>query len=369
MNSISLVRPCPVCDHDRGTVVHEPANLPRVVCCQRCEMCFADTPHKQAWYDEYYATRSKYATGFEEWNIQRYTEAAERIARCVPKGASIIDVGCATGGLLAALNVAGFTKLAGADPSLDCVKKIPMFGFGVQATLFEVQQTWKGHESGGNIQTEWDCVILSHVLEHIRDVFGAMRKLTEIADTVYVEVPDAARYADNEVSPWSQVNHEHINHFTLSHLTQLFARHGFELRAGGEYECDPCRFPALWAYFGRQRFLAREMQRYVERSAALMADMEARIRAIKGPVICWGIGALARTLEPLLQNKVKQAIDSNAKRAGTMEWFANVPIGWPETLIGDYGSPILITTVLHQDAVKEEIRRRGLSNRVIVLRD
>ncbi len=353
------VRDCPVCGWEFASTVYECAGLPRVVSCNKCGMVFADTAKKQSEYDLYYAEQSKYVNGFDEWNGKRYAEAAERISRVVPKNAYLYDVGCATGGLLMALRLQGYENLKGADPSKECVaiaaERLP--GVKVkQRSLFEVSGVY-------------GCVILSHVLEHVRDIAGAMRKLTEIAETVWVEVPDAARYWEHEASPWQQFNAEHIQHFSLPHLRQLFERHGFEIRACGEYECDPCRFPALWAYFGRKRTMQDAIRAYCDKSESLMHGMEQTIRAIDGPVICWGIGALARKLEPILL-RCKIAIDSNP---GQANWYNGALVSGPAGVAAssnggvwsDY--PIIVTTVLHKDSVLRQIEELKLANRVITL--
>ncbi len=353
------VRDCPVCGWEFASTVYECAGLPRVVSCNKCGMVFADTAKKQSEYDLYYAEQSKYVKGFDSWNTERYLAAATRIAdlsaQTLPIDAHILDIGCATGGLLEQLQFCGFTNLKGADPSKECVeiasKRLPDVKIK-NRSLFELSGMYS-------------FVILSHVLEHVRDVQGAMRKLTEIAQNVWVEVPDAARYWENEVSPFQQFNAEHISHFSLPHLRHLFERHGFELRACGEYECEPCRFPALWAYFGRKRTMQDAIRAYCDKSESLMHGMEQTIRAIDGPVICWGIGALAKKLEPLLTMAVLP-IDSNPSIHGGNRFCDHLLMS-PSAIGPDNDRPILITTVLHKDSVLRQIKELGITNRVITL--
>lgn len=65
-----LFRPCPICDHPDGEILHKqlfslPSNslLPNeyeVVSCLKCGFVFADTPLNQRTYNNYYTLLSKY---------------------------------------------------------------------------------------------------------------------------------------------------------------------------------------------------------------------------------------------------------------------------------------------------------------------
>ena len=62
-----------------------------------------------------------------------------------------------------------------------------------------------------------DCIIPSHVLEHVEDVRGAtdwvQNSLAGGGLSVYIEVPDASRYQEFDI-PFLDFNSEHINHFS-----------------------------------------------------------------------------------------------------------------------------------------------------------
>ena len=84
---------------------------------------------------------------------------------------------------------------------------------------------------------QYDLVILSHALEHLRDLKPALAEDLEGFLTgrarCYAEVPDAPRYADFAWSPFQDFNTEHINHFSLALLRNLVAASGFR----GEPAC------------------------------------------------------------------------------------------------------------------------------------
>jgi 2-polyprenyl-3-methyl-5-hydroxy-6-metoxy-1,4-benzoquinol methylase len=101
----------------------------------------------------------------------------------------ILDVGCASGTLLALLSAAGFSDVQGIDPSSSAVYCARRLG----------QRAWVG-DLDAPLPAElgrFDVVILSHVLEHLRQPRAARAHLCEAlrpgALVLYAEVPDAAR--------------------------------------------------------------------------------------------------------------------------------------------------------------------------------
>ncbi len=345
----STARPCPTCDHVDHTDLLD-AGPPTVVACTRCGMVFNDVADDVCYSGAKYAERT-------EADERRYVEVVHRILThtTLPLAASILDVGCATGGLMEKLRRGGFTNVYGIDPSEECAKKAK----ANQGTLADVSRPFSFGEQ------PWDCVVLSHVLEHVRDVSAAMAKLEEVADSVHVEVPDGLRYGEHVKSPYQNWNAEHVNHFDLEHLNMLFHAHGFALRACGEYICEPDNFPAVWAWFTRRASLRERQEEYGRVSANAMRRVEERVRAVKGPVIAWGIGALARRLEPVLKGKVFYGIDKAATKDNDYFCDRLILTEFETSLRTDL--PILVTTILHQDAVLADIKRLELKNEVITL--
>src|ERR1019366_6707362 len=122
----------------------------------------------------------------------------------------------------------GYTNLTGIDPAPACAEAtaaIPSVR-GCVGSLF----AWPhGLEPAG-------LVVLSHVLEHVRDVGAAIDGLEAIMSTrgrVYAEVPNASQYAEYLVAPFLDFNTEHINHFSVSTLKRLFASRGWRVVAFG----------------------------------------------------------------------------------------------------------------------------------------
>src|SRR6516165_8936051 len=84
------------------------------------------------------------------------------VARFIPsQDASVLEIGCASGGLLAALKDLGFTRLTGSDPSPACVKATMACGIPAFAATVGNMPSSKG---------PYDFLILTGVIEHIADL-------------------------------------------------------------------------------------------------------------------------------------------------------------------------------------------------------
>jgi SAM-dependent methyltransferase len=356
----------------------------QVVDCVKCGFVFADSPAVQADYDAFYAQFSKYddpgsstGSGESRYDKARLAVTAEILCQIVPHpNARILDIGCAGGGLLLALQRRGYSNLVGIDPSLACAAM-------TREKTGEAHRGWLTSLPAG-IGT-FDCVVLSHVLEHVLDVAGglaALRPLLCEGGKVYIEVPDAARYADYIYAPFQDFNTEHINHFSRLCLDNAMARHAFVATGGGErlLHSSPQTFtPSAYGVYSwtgagtaihPDRNLKLAVLRYIERSSALWSQIDCRIgEALRGSpeLIVWGTGQL--TLKLLAETQLSQAkitafVDSNPIHQGRQ--LRGAPILSPGGIRG-YSQPILIGTLLHHTQILAQIEEMGLNNPVILL--
>lgn len=215
-------RVCPLCGNDSVEVLFFqnlvlPENLPLgtkqvIVCCDQCGFVYADIDSSQDRYDLFYAQFSKYADphtymgGGVAADIKRLQQTAIYLAHVLPdKSNRIIDIGCANGVLLGALQQLGYTQLYGVDPSDACIQNV-IKQYGIDAYVGSLTRFPPNLD-------QFDLVILSHVLEHVKDVQPALHQIRALlADLgyLYIEVPDASRYVDFMFSPFQDFNLEHI---------------------------------------------------------------------------------------------------------------------------------------------------------------
>lgn len=387
------IRLCRLCSHHSCKVLHtqrfvSPQGYPLpsgydVVCCEKCGFVYADTAASQEDCDGFYAECSKYednatATGGggTACDAERLHQTATCLADFLPdKEARILDIGCANGGLLRALKDLEYKNLAGMDPSPTCVRNTVEY-VGVQAFVGSLSSIDGGPK-------KYDCVILSHVLEHIHDLQGSancIENLMADAGVLYIEVPDATRYGEYLHAPFQDFNTEHINHFSLICLSNLFPRHRFSLLNEGArtiLAAPGKAYPVVYAVLQKQpipdkdqvilrdTFLIQRIMEYIRRSQDLMDKMNARLETIIGEcpeIIVWGTGQLAMKLlaETCLgQANIIAFVDGNPANWGRL--LRGIPIKPPQHIFGA-GSPILITSTLHQSEIECDIKRMGLPN-------
>jgi SAM-dependent methyltransferase len=397
----SANRGCPICAEPQVDMLHhQRAVVPEgymlrgaydVACCMRCGFVYADTADTQEQYDRYYSERSKYADaktatggGTSAWDAARLADTARLLSQYLPdQHARIADFGCANGGLLRCLQELGYTQLVGIDPATSCAE------YAAQAlgVATQVGTLLSAHDADG-----FDAIVLSHVLEHVRDLQAAVlaiRRMSRPGARVYIEVPDAGRYAAFAVAPFQEFNLEHINHFSAVAIRNLMRGGGFARIAEGDrliesspgnpypvifsiWRCEEASRPEAQAV-ERDTMLRDEIVGYVTVSSRLLAEIDAHLRRLHPThprIVLWGVGQLALHLladSALTDFTLTALIDSNPVLHGVR--VAGVAVHPPQALRG-LADPILVTSLLHQREIARVIRDdMKLDNEIIYLRE
>lgn len=395
------VRVCPICENVEAELLHTqkfvlPEGHPLsagydVVCCCDCGFVYADTSVTQDEYDLFYAKYSKYednktTTGGGEtpWDRKRFDETASFISSFLPdRKAGILDIGCANGGLLKSLKEVGYTKLFGVDPSPACVENVSRSGIDAQI----------GSLSDPLNFGLYDCILMSHVLEHVSNLKGVLTSIYLSANDkgkssktyVYIEVPNASRYNDNVFAPFQDFNTEHINHFSQRCLENLMRLSGFTVITKGEKEIESSPgmpYPAIYSVsvindqrpnqfsMAKDVELVSNISDYIAKSEKILAKIDNKIKRVlakSNRLIVWGTGQLVMKLlaeTSLAKADIVAFVDNNPINQGKL--LKDIPIISPEK-IGNLPHPILVTTLLHQKEIDRHINFLRLSNSVIFL--
>jgi len=307
--------------------------------------------------------------------------AAAFIRAAVPDlDASVLDVGCSNGGLLHALRETGYSHLLGLDPSPACAATaLRLYGLRVlSGTLAEPPAGLRRH----------DVVLLSAVLEHVRDLTGALRQVRcalEPEGLLYVEVPDVTRFGVTPDAPFQEFSVEHVNYFSPRSLRNLLGAGGFEEIASqtvttvqGENSVADvimALFRARDGSSGRPPDHDGETERALTAYVSASETLEAGIQAAIAPwvesgrdIVVWGVGTHTQRLlaeSPLGRARIVAFVDSNSRYQG--KDLAGVPVLAPSALRGR-SEPILISSRFYQREIERQIRdEMGLENEVILL--
>ena len=391
-------RCCPICGISQVKLFHKqsfilPENHPltdgySVVSCNSCGFVFADTIASQKDYDKFYASYSKYSDaktstggGSNPLDEKRLRETAATLSQIIPDLSSrIMDIGCATGGLLKEMSDLGYRALFGIDPSEECVRvsnEIP----GVMAKIGSLNQLPDGID-------RFNLLVFSHVLEHVQDLETVMLALDRLLDEnglVYIEVPDATHYPDCIIAPFQDFNTEHINHFSIQSLNNLF-RKGWVMKRYGQKLIDMEAgkvFPAAYVVFQKAESdlenslafdykLNAAIEEYIAASRSQFENLNIQLRDIlkaTNSVIVYGTGQLTLKLlkDTCLQDaNIEFFVDGNPLNQGKN--LFGKPVYSPK-MIFESNAPVIIASLVNSLSIQRDITQLGVSNPVHVLKD
>lgn len=371
-------RNCPVCNGaEKRFLLHQSfgsysqgsllAGFDLVICTE-CGAGYADNVPEQEAFDRYYSKNSKYEYS-ERFGIQSETylsnfrNLVDLVAPYLEKDHRLLDIGCATGGLLAEFKRRGFSNLFGVDPSPVCAKLTEQL-YGIPAKALSISEL-------NQLDEPVDVALLTGVLEHIRDVDASIANVKSClreGGFIYFAVPDATRYDRHFSAPFQFFSMEHVNYFSPVSISNLMARHGFSVvftkRVNLRLSPQAVE-PGIGALFrwdssnGSIAALVRDeetepaLELYIQQSRALETRIQAKIAALVDaakPLAVWGTGThTLRLLETssLPKAKIVAFIDSNVNCQG--KTLAGVPIISPSDF-KDGSAEILISS---QTAEKE----------------
>jgi 2-polyprenyl-3-methyl-5-hydroxy-6-metoxy-1,4-benzoquinol methylase len=394
MDKITL-RHCPLCQSQEAEILHhqkfkvfEGSTLPKeydVVACNKCGFVFADTPADQKAYDKYYEVLSIYEDestgtggGCSPFDQERMNVMVQDLVQNIrTKEACILDIGAANGGVLELFKKNGFNNLTGLDPSPKCVKHMEDKGLkGYIGGIFQIPENI--------LKNRYDFIILSHVMEHIRDLDQAMENIKALLSdngTVYIEVPNAEEYDNYFIVPYYYFDCEHINHFDEQALINLSSNYGLEFigsvkKAMHLSESDD--YPAIGVFMKKTgKKLPKEQKKskvkeHILNFVKMSKEKDTnkllnRFVDSKEKVLIWGAGQFTSRLfedTDLKKCNIMAIFDNDSVKQGKK--MNGIKILNP-TELGNFPYPILICSALHNEEIAADLKRAGYKNKLILV--
>jgi 2-polyprenyl-3-methyl-5-hydroxy-6-metoxy-1,4-benzoquinol methylase len=377
-------RGCDICgSYERG-IVHEQRFVTfdaaagllsgyDVAVCGSCGFVYADGVPAPAVFDRYYREMSKHepssdaARPLPPYRLHNIDLIASHVTSCLPdRAARILDVGVGSGDILLALRKSGYRDLTGLDPS-PRTADILQQEHGLRVLNTPISEL-------RSCQERFDVILLSGVLEHLRDLRSTLLLLKSLLSEtghMCIAVPDASRFTECVESPFQYFSTEHINFFTANSLESLLAGVGMQLQG----ECR--RSTALLGYFKEPVIQAifktattlqspvadsegaEQVLRYVARCKERQEALAARIQGFLDSgetIVIWGAGSLTMNLlsdARFSRLRVAAFVDSNQNYRD--KTIRGIPVISPQAL-RHLKETILIVSYSYEHEIRAQIR-------------
>lgn len=378
MNNL-MRKHCPVCNRDNilnkkiferdfsGAASIVPFRHYDVIQCTECDMLYAGNIVESIGLENYYAMLSRYESDYNrKWNETYVYEFVEEHLR---QNISVLDVGCAGGGVLNVFKQHGYTNLTGVEPSHNnCEYAKREYGITVYpATLDEYVNQ--------NTTKKYDLIIMVHVLEHILDIRKCIAELTELLNEdgmICLNMPDAEYFVEcNDI--YQQFSTEHVNYFTRYSLTSLMSRMGFiavktcnsvlslwkKNNNGAEVIYPSINKDHVLQYFDKCDMMAKKINRKIKE----------QIEEQDGYYV-WGAStqtAMLIQLGIIEVSKIKGVFDGNRNYCGREVYGKMVQL--PQELVNLPKYPVIISALAEREIRDYATNELHLENKIICLLD
>lgn len=374
---VSLKRSCPICEGNMAeclcSIRFSPVdneNLPDefdVVCCKNCGFIFDDMHSSQKDFDKYYENTTKYQAigacgsgGSSRDDLIRYASLYNFAFENISPLVKVLDIGAGKCGFLQYLSSKGFINLTAIEPSIE---ENNINNIKIYHAISDI----------GREKEEFDFIICSQVMEHIFDINAFMVDMLSLSNyktKFYIEVPDANEYLNSYRAPFHLFDREHINHFNLTSLRNIFAK--FNLVAFKEYKSKYVynSIGCLFEYgdivevindtAGKYNIL-----KYI--TVSEKADNISHLKDAKEPIIVWGLGAYFRRiyLKDDFPKNIAAIIDRDQGKSG--KFWNNIPITTCDILKEKIykNCTLIVTSALYKDEIKKEITEMNFKGTVL----
>ncbi len=228
---METVTACPLCGAPTSSVLYGRADV-RVVLCESCGLVYLNPRMSQeargTFYEESYQKQRNRVEDVAAAIVrakqpklyQKNLTKAEYFMPFIQKGSRVLDIGAGYGGLLAAIREKTGAIVEGIEPGI-IGSEVGRRGFGLSVATTNLDEFLK--TSHGT----YDCVIMSHVLEHVGDPKGSLRGVRTLLKEngmLWLAVPNILTPDD---APNRFFHMEHLFYFSPRTLVHMLEEAGF----------------------------------------------------------------------------------------------------------------------------------------------
>jgi len=314
-----------------------------VMKCGICSFYFIKSKSTEIDYINYYSTHNNYAGSASIYKDKDFQTAQFLTKNLDPSVKTIIDYGSGSGGV---------SKLL--------------------SSKYDVTE----YDVGQDIPTsEYDCLVLSHVLEHI---YNPSHFITEIDRYVrhdgfmYIEIPDATRYDKMGKTPILQeINIEHINFFSPYSLSKLMLQCGYTpvYIHKGSFALHENEYQAIRAIFQKNRGNS-SVERYIEEGVCDLEKMKNSLPVLNGRVFLYGCGQLLYKIISYLKEKhtIEAIIDDNPNfHEKTLSSLPIVPLSLIKDSLTPLDTVVITVGKLYTAIIQERLKEVCSDLRIVTI--
>jgi SAM-dependent methyltransferase len=269
--------------------------------------------------------------------------------------------------------------LYGVEPSPACVDFVKEH-YGIDART--------GTADNIPFDIKFDVIISTHVFEHVLNLKEVVENISrQLYDNglVYIEVPDLEGYdLQGNISPLDYITfYEHINHFTIQSLNDLFKWHGFSMAACGRKmlaQDSRLPLPVLYGVFRKgaseecaslpvESFDVNKVYRWLNTLEFYKDDRLEELAASKTPVYIWGINLFVQkmlSMSLLRKCNIAGLLDRDpAKQKKTIN---GIKVQSPEIIkTVDADAVVVIWDGPYKKSIEEDLYGIGYRGKVIII--
>jgi hypothetical protein len=307
--------------------------------CNKCKFYFSDSNNCQEDYNKYYMNFNNYKN--ENYCKDKDVRCFDYLLKKLPNEVkNILDYGSGNGTLAELLS-----------------------------NKFNVEQFDIGMEQNTN---KYDCLVVSHVLEHIYDLNSFIEKISEnINDNgfLYIEIPNAEFYDKIvDMCPLQEINLEHINFFSKYALNKLLIHHNYTcLTIEDDYFLlKDMKYYVIRGIFKKSiQYLS--IQKYIQNGLMKINEFNFQNLQKFKSIYVYGCGQFLFKIFDKIQNNctIINIVDDNTcylnKKIKNIE-IINFELLKDKITKDDV---ILLTTMIHDEKIKQKLNTLNISINII----